>query len=316
MEDSMENPGSRFLSRIFMLPMVLGVLLLLSNSVFADDLPDIKKRGVLRHLGIPYARFVSEDSSSGLDVELMRLFAQHLGVKYEYVKTDWSHAISDLTGQTYHLVNGSPVVDGTTAMRGDIIANGLTILPWRQHLIDFSIPTFPTGIWLVARADSPIKPITTSGDITKDIASVRALLNKRSILAMENTCLDPQLYALKDTGAEVRLHDPNQGLNDMALAVIRGEAEATILDIPDALIALESLAGEIKIIGPIVPRQIMGSGFRKDSPLLRQAFDRFFQNSVNNGTYRTLVEKYYPSVFLYLGDFFEELDHQPLDNPK
>jgi ABC-type amino acid transport substrate-binding protein len=60
----------------------------------------------------------------------------------------------------------------------------------------------------------------------------------------------------------------------------------------------------------------MGNGFRKDSPLLRQAFDQFFQNSANNGTYRKLVEKYYPSVFLYLGDFFEELDHQPLDNPK
>lgn len=81
----------------------------------------------------------------------------------------------------------------------------------------------------------------------------------------------------------------------------------TILDIPDALIALQTLAGDIKIIGPITPNQIMGVGFRKDSPLLRKAFDQFFQDCVKTGVYRRLVEKYYPTVFLYLGDFFEEL---------
>ena len=79
----------------------------------------------------------------------------------------------------------------------------------------------------------------------------------------------------------------------------------TILDIPDALIALEILAGDIKIIGPIVPTQLMGSGFRKDSRQLRDEFNQFFRDSVKNGTYRKLVEKYYPSVFLYLGSFFE-----------
>jgi ABC-type amino acid transport substrate-binding protein len=304
--DSVKSFSSRLLSRIFLLPLVLGILLL-SQSVLADDLPDIKKRGVIRHLGVPYARFVSEDGHSGLDVELMQLFAQYLGVKYEYVKTGWPTVISDLTGQTYHLMGQKPVIDGTTSIRGDVIANGLTVLPWRRQLINFSVPTFPTGIWLVARANSSLRPITASGDIQKDISSVRALLNKRSVLALEGTCLDPRLYSLGATGAEVRLQDPDQSLNDMVPAIIRGEAEATILDIPDALIALEAHAGEIKIIGPIVPNQIMGSGFRKDSPLLREAFDQFFQNCVKNGTYRKLVEKYYPSVVLYLGDFFEQL---------
>jgi ABC-type amino acid transport substrate-binding protein len=289
-----------------LLPLVMGILFL-SQSGLADDLPDIKKRGVIRHLGVPYARFVSEDGLSGLDVELMQLFAEYLGVKYEYVKTGWPNVISDLTGQTYHMVGQKPVVDGTTPIRGDVIANGLTVLPWRQQLINYSVPTFPTGIWLVARANSPLRPITASGDIQKDIASVRALLDKRSILVMEGTCLDPQLYSLEATGAEVRLHDPSKSLNDMVPAIIRGEAEATILDIPDALIALEARTGEIKIIGPLVRNQIMGSGFRKDSPLLREAFDQFFHDCVTKGKYRELVEKYYPSVVLYGEDFFEQL---------
>lgn len=305
--ESMKKVTSRILSRFFLFPIALSALLLLSNSVLADDLPDIKERGVLRHLGVPYARFVSEDGRSGLDIELMQLFAKHLGVKYEYVKTTWPIVISDLSGQTYHFKDNKPAIDGKTSIRGDIISNGLTVLPWRQQLIDFSIPTFPTGIWLVARADSPIKPIDASGDVLKDIASVETKLTGQKVLAMKDTCLDPSLYSLENTGAEIKLHDPNKSLNDMAPAIIRGEAEMTILDIPDALIALETFAGEIKIIGPIVPVQVMGVGFRKDSPNLRDEFNHFFQDSVKNGTYRKLVEKYYPSIFIYLGDFFEKL---------
>ena len=33
-----------------------------------------------------------------MDVELMQRFAKRLGVRYEYVKTDWSLAFGDLTG--------------------------------------------------------------------------------------------------------------------------------------------------------------------------------------------------------------------------
>jgi membrane-bound lytic murein transglycosylase MltF len=51
-------------------------------AAVAGDLADVKARGVLRHLGIPYANFVT-GSGDGLDVEVMRRFAAYLGVKYE-----------------------------------------------------------------------------------------------------------------------------------------------------------------------------------------------------------------------------------------
>ncbi|MCF8109822.1 MAG: hypothetical protein K9J81_12635 [Desulfohalobiaceae bacterium] len=59
---------------------------------YASGLDEVKKSGVLRHLGVPYAHFVT-GSGDGLDVELMRLFADRLGVSYEYVETTWSEAI-------------------------------------------------------------------------------------------------------------------------------------------------------------------------------------------------------------------------------
>jgi ABC-type amino acid transport substrate-binding protein len=281
---------------------------LLVTSAYAGDLAEIRQRGVLRHLGIPYAHFVRNTTKGldGLDVELMQLFAAHLGVEYQWVQTSWSEVFGDLTGQKVQPIrdNGVEVI-GETAVRGDIIANGLTILDWRMQVVLFSNPTFPTGVWLIARADSPIKPIEPSGDIETDIQRVKNLLAGRSVLTMEGTCLDPSLYGLASTQAEIRFYTASENLNEIAPAIINGAAEATLLDVPDALVALQAWPGDIKIIGPISSSQYMGAAVAKSSPELLVAFNRFFQDLRISGAYDELVKKYYPSVYLYLGDFFK-----------
>jgi ABC-type amino acid transport substrate-binding protein len=274
----------------------------LSRVLHADDLPDIKKRGVLRHLGVPYANFVS-GAGDGLDVELIQLFARHIGVRYVYVKADWSTLINDLTGLRYKLTKDGVEIIGKAAVKGDIIANGFTMLEWRKKLVEYSTPTFPTQVWLVARADSAMQPIHPSNDISKDIAKVRQLLSQRVVLGVANTCTDPVLYCLDEVGAKPQTFQGT--LNELAPAIIHGVAEATILDVPDALVALEKWPGRIKVIGPISPKQEMGCGFAKSAPLLRAAFNAFLEMCKTNGTYRRLVEKYYPSVFLFFPEFFE-----------
>lgn len=268
------------------------------------DLPEIKQRRVLRHLGVPYANFVT-GRGDGLDVELIQLFAQYLGVKYEYVKTDWGNVIGDLTGKKVKPKGTEIEIFGETKIKGDMIANGLTILPWRQKVVDYSQPTFPTQVWLVARADSTIRPIHPSENVDEDITAVKGLLRGRSVLGKAKTCLDPELYNLEKTGAKIRLFQG--GLNELAPAIVNGEAEATILDVPDALIALEKWPGEIKVIGPISPQQQMGCGFAKKSPELKEAFNEFFEKCKADGTYYRLVKKYYPAVFTYFSEFFEDM---------
>ena len=190
-------------------------------------------------------------------------------------------------------------------IKGDIIANGLTILPHRKKIVDFSNPTFPTGVWLAARADSPLKPITPSGNISQDIVNTKALLGGKSILTMKGTCLDPALYELDKTGANILFFSESENLDDLAPAIILGKAEATLLDIPDAMVALQEWPGDIKIIGPVSENQLMGVAVAKNASGLLEEFNRFFDRIWQDGTYGALVEKYYPSVFLYLGDFFD-----------
>lgn len=274
------------------------------GSASGADLPEIKKRGVLRHLGVPYANFVT-GSGDGMDVELVKRFAEHLGVRYEYVKTGWENVIGDLTGKKVKPKGSDVTILGEVPVKGDLIANGLTKIPWRQKVVDYSTPTFPTQVWLVAQADSTIEPIKPTGDIDKDIVQVKELLKDRCVLGKAKTCLDPSLYRLKETGAEVKLFSGN--LNELAPAVIKGEAEATILDVPDALIALEKWPGKLKVIGPISSMQEMGVAFAKTSPGLREAFNRFFEKCKADGTYQRLVKKYYPGVFMYYPAFFEKM---------
>lgn len=267
----------------------------------AQDLADIRKSGVLRHLGVPYANFVTGDGQ-GLDVELMQLFAKDLGVRYQYVKTDWPTVIPDLIGKQASAEGDNARLGANTPVLGDVIANGLTVLPWRQQVLDFSAPTFPTQVWLVTGASSPLTPIKPSGSIETDILATKQLLSGKSILGKSSTCLDPRLYFLEEVNAATNYFEGN--LNELAPAIMRGAADATLLDVADSLVALAKWPGQIKVLGPISQPQEMSVAFRKDSPELRQAFAVFYDKIRKDGSYLALVKKYYPDVFAYYPEFF------------
>ncbi len=113
---------------------------------------------------------------------------------------------------------------------------------------------------------------------------------------MEATCLDPALYGLKNKGLDLRYYTRSTNLNEMVPAILNDDAQMTLLDVPDALIALEKWPGQIKVIGPVSEDQQMGVGFRKDSPELRKSFNSFFQTLKQDGTYVRLLKKYHPTA--------------------
>ena len=272
-------------------------------AVSRADLKEVKKSGVLRHIGIPYANFVTT-LNSGLSVELVQNFATWLGVEYKYVPSGWKTVIGDLTGKLVKAKGSKVDILGTTQIKGDLIGNGLTVLDWRRQVVDYSRQaTFPTQVWVVARVDSTLHPIVPTGQTEDDIKAVKKLLKGFTILHKANTCLDASLYGLTDICQEC-IHFSGS-LNDLAPAVINGDAVATLLDVPDALVALNKWPGKIKIIGPVSSQQRMGVGFAKESSQLRLAFDKFFAAFQAQGDYQRLVRKYYPAVYDFYPNFFE-----------
>lgn len=281
-----------------------GLLLAcLTQFAAAADLKEIQARGELRHLGIRYANFVT-GAGDGFDVELVQGFARHIGVKYTLVYSDFYSIVRDLLGKDV-LRKGSEVsLVGDYPVKGDMIATGFTMLPWREAVLLFSAPTFPSQVLLVARADSRLQPLKGSKDLAADIQETKALIGRNSLLVMERTCLDPANYGLKGSGIDLKAYTRSTNLNEMVPALLNKEAELTLLDVPDAILDLKKWAGKIKVIGPISEHQDLAAAFPKDAPELRKAFDEYLLKVKADGSYDRLVDKYYPGIRRFFPDFF------------
>lgn len=291
-----------------MATLLLAMALIVANATAQTvqprhDLPEIQAAGQLRHLGLPYANFVT-GAGDGLDADLVRLFCREIGVQYVYVETDWNRTCSDVTGLTFTRAGDDVTITGTTEVRGDLIAHGMTVLPWRQALVNFAEPMFPTQIWLIAPASSPLAPVAPTGLSSGDIAVTYRLVNGLSVLTKPNTSLDPNLFDLAGHGALVVNYEGS--LNHMAPNLLGGMADLAILDVPDALVALQRWQGKIKILGPLSEPQYMAAAFPKNSPKLEAAFAAFLERCRAEGTYENLVRRYYPGVWAYFPDFFSQ----------
>lgn len=111
----------------------------LAGPAFAGEALDgIKARGVLR-VGTtgdykPFT-FRNEDGSyDGADIEMARRLATRLGVKVEFIPTVWAKMMDDFKARKF-----------------DIAMGGVTILPARAAVGDFSTVTYVDGKRPVAR---------------------------------------------------------------------------------------------------------------------------------------------------------------------
>jgi ABC-type amino acid transport substrate-binding protein len=266
------------------------------------DLREVLASGVLRHLGVVHARFVTENSD-GLDIELIQLFSRHLGVSYRYVESSWDRCILDLTGcEPIRNSDGGEICsDASTSVLGDVVAHGMMVLPTHRDRVLLSDPVFPTQIWIMAGKDSAIRPITPTGDIQKDIAAVKSALQGHTVLSKTGGCLDPSLYGLQ--GCDVKAAHVQASPQDMVRAMLKSEAEAMLMEVPDALLALERYPQKLKVIGPISSPQVISCAFSRNSPELLQAFNVFLEECRRDGTLYRLAHRYFPSVLHYFPGF-------------
>jgi ABC-type amino acid transport substrate-binding protein len=237
-------------------------------------------------------------------VELVQGFARHLGVRYTLVPTDFNNVMRDLLGQDVVREGEQVSLRGRYPVKGDLIATGFTVLPWREKVLLYSAPTFPSQVLLVARAEAPQQPIKGSDDLGADIAQTKALIGRHSLLVMERTCLDPANYGLKGKGIDLRAYTNSSNLNEMVPALLNGGADYTLLDVPDAILDLQKWAGRIKVIGPVSEEQRLGAAFPRSAPDLRAAFDDYLVRIRADGSYDRLVDKYFPGIRRYFPAFF------------
>lgn len=287
----------------FVRVLVAFALLMSSLIVCGADLQEIRSRGELRHLGIRYANFVT-GSGEGFDVELVQGFASHLGVRYTLVYSDFYSIIRDLLGQEVVRSGHEVTLSGSYPVKGDMIATGFTVLPWRKAVLRYSQPTFPSQVLVIAPAASHLQPIKGSRELRKDIDETKSLIAKQSLLVMEKTCLDPSNYGLKGGGMDLRPYTQSTNINEMVPALLDGRAQLSLLDAPSMVLDLRKWSGRIKVIGPVSEHQELAAAFPKDAPELQQAFDTYLAMIRADGRYDRLVDKYYPGIRRIFPEFF------------
>jgi cyclohexadienyl dehydratase len=147
------------------LQVVLVALLLSAAGNFsarADSvLSEIHTRGTLR-VGTtgdykPFSFRAPDGTYSGADIDMARDLAKTLGVQIAFVPTSWSQMQADFAGQKF-----------------DIAVGGVTILPAREKIGDFSHVTYVDGKRPVARCADRAKYVSIAAI---DQPGVRVVVN-------------------------------------------------------------------------------------------------------------------------------------------
>src|SRR5215207_658220 len=195
---------------------------------------------------------------SGYDIDVMDAIAEKLGVEVTYQDTAFDTIFRDTANGQF-----------------DTAAAASTITPERQQKVNFTDPYYEAQQALLVEEGS-------------DIASV-ADLGGKIVGAQDATT--GETYANDETDAsEVRGFPEGP---DAIAALVTGQVDATIIDLPVAADALEKQGGGIEIAEEIPTDELYGFAMSKDNPGLVDAINGALQTLKDDGTLTDLYQKYF-----------------------
>lgn len=257
----------------------LSFLLLAHGALgLAGDLADVKARGrlvmltfpavedpfvavdveAMRAAGLKLADMRDPESFHGVDVDLVKGFAQSLGVKLE---------MRPQTGGYGELL------PALLAGQGDLVASRLTITPKRQEAADFSVPYFSQWAVAAVRPDSKL-------------ATLSDLKGKR-VAVMKGSSHFEFLSAL-NLSPEIRLTGYNM---ESYTAVVEAQADYALMDSRAAVGEPVSAQFTDLKVGVRVHRSDQGVMVRKGSDL-KAALDAYISGLRASGELEKILARY------------------------
>lgn len=249
-------------------------------STHNHDLPGILKRGKLTILAENSSTsfFIYKGKKMGFEYEILREFAEDLGVNLE-VKI-----INDLDDMNDMLNKGD----------GDVIACNYTITRERQDVISFSAPFFQTNQVLIQR--SPLYDDKT-GELKPEsnFVSDPLQLAKKKVDVWRNSSYYTRLINLQDEIGDTIFIRPTQGhqsAEELIEMVSDGQIDFTVAEQNIALIN-EQYYSNIDASVPVSFKQNIGFGLRKNAPLLKKRLDAWLKKFMQRETFSYIKRKYF-----------------------
>lgn len=195
----------------------------------------------------------------GFDIDMWKLIAEKLDIKYELQPMDFNGLIPALQ---------SGNIDAAIA--------GMTIKSEREKVVDFAYPYYDAGLIILVRADN------------QDIKSLEDLEGKIVATKLGTTSED---YVKKNAKAKRISLFPNIDGAYMDLAT--GGADAVFFDSPAVMYYAETAGkGKTKVVGPLYMGQSYGIAFPQGSKLREQVSIEILK-LMESGEYAELYKKWF-----------------------
>lgn len=247
--------------------LLLTLAALATGSALADSpdlLSTVKERGTLRvAMEGTYPPFNYRDEKGqlvGFDVDIAKAVAQKLGVKPQFILTEWSGIIA-----------------GLEAKKFDVIVNQVAITPERQKALDFSAPYVISSPQLIVRQNET-RNFKSLADLRGKKLGVGTGSNYEQI-ARAVGGIDIRTYkAAPDTLRDLSLGRIDAALNDRLLAQYLVKQSGLPLK-PGAVISGD--------------RTQMGIPVRKGNPQFLAALNKALADIKADGSYANISQKWF-----------------------
>jgi membrane-bound lytic murein transglycosylase F len=249
------------------------------EEINKNDLPSILQRGVLKvttdYNSTNY--FVYRGQPMGFHLELVKMFAQHIGVELEvFVSNNLEENLTCL------------MADGEC----DIIAMDLTVTRSRREFLSFTEPHSQTRMVLVQRRPDSWYNMRSS-EIEDLMIRNQLDLAGKTVYVQRNSAFITRLnHLMEEIGDTIYVVEIDQETEQLIERVANGEIDFTMSDEHVAQVN-QTYYANIDIQTPMSFSHNLSWAVRHDTPLLKEAVDQWMREFKTTRQYANLFAKYF-----------------------
>jgi ABC-type amino acid transport substrate-binding protein len=223
-------------------------------------------------LDFPPFESVKGGDEVGFDVDLAEEVGNRLGLEVQWVRADFDTVFTAIAANQFDMVAAAVTSTGDLGEE-------------RDQIVDFSDPYFNSRQSLAVNVQE-----------TPDIASTDDL-GEGDVIAVQRGSTGKAWAEdnLTDQGVELRTF---QVVSDMFRDLEAGNVTGIINDEPGSAGAIEAqgLEGTVEVVEPIDTNEKYSFVFSPDNPELRDSANQALAEIIEDGTYATIFEQYFPGV--------------------
>ncbi|OJH43077.1 transporter substrate-binding domain-containing protein [Paracoccus sp. SM22M-07] len=206
----------------------------------------------------PPFEYVESGNLTGFDIELMNAIAAQMGDEVNWINGDFKGLVPSLV-----------------ARRADIAISAIYITDERLEVVDFSEPYYTGGLVIMTKTEGS----DITGPDTMDGKSIAVQVGTKSTSFLRENFPDVNIVEVEK--------------NDQMFSLVQtGRADGAVTGKPAALLYVKSNP-DVQVLEEQLTSENYGIAVRKDKPELVTAVNEAIETLKADGTYQTLLEKYF-----------------------